>query len=355
MPYCCIANANYSLHPSTTLALNVLSMTAMSIKDNRTKILNAFQTILAERQTLASKLATREEEAEKAQNQQVLAKASQYTSDSIVRGLADLQLEFGSVITELSTKLTAETTKLDELKQAIAVETQHLQDLQQTRVVADALYLLTQEHQENLRLLNQQTTRDRESLEKEMAEFRKLWQREQEEFTAGLNESNQVLSQVRQKQEADYQYDIERSRKIATDEYEETRRQMEREIQETTATKEKDWAEREQVLAANQSLLETYERKVNAFPTELEETIKKAREEGIREASQDAKVKADLFEKEWQATQQGYELQIQSLEAKIQQQTTQITEISSQLQAAMRQAQELAMRAFESSSNRLAA
>jgi hypothetical protein len=330
-------------------------MTSGAVKDSKAKILEAFQQILMERQARESNVATKEEEAEKAQNQQILETASHYTSDSIVRGLADLQIEFGSIITNLSGRLSSETTKLDELKRAIAFETQHFQELQQTRVVADALYILTQEHQEKLKDLEQQASRDRETLEKEITEAQKSWQQEQEEFAAAQTESQELLTRERQRQEEDYQYETERSRTIATDDYEAKKRQIERELQETAQAKEKDWLERERILQANQTQLETYHQKAESFPTELEESIKRAREEGIREVNQDAKVKADLFEKEWEATKQSYELQIQSLEAKIQKQTEQITEISNQLQAAMRQAQDLAMRAFESSSNRITA
>ncbi len=232
---------------------------------------------------------------------------------------------------------------MDDLKRAIAAETQNLGDLRKTRVVADALYLLTQEHQENLRLLEQRLTSDREILEKEITETRKLWQREQEEFELSANDSGELLQRERSCQEADYQYANERSRKIATDDYEETKRQIERELQETRQAKEKDWAERERTLATNQTLLEEYQRKVAAIPHELDEAIKKAREEGIRDANQDAKIKADLLEKEWESTKQGYEFQIQSLEAKVQKQTEQIAETTTQLQAALRQAQALAM------------
>ncbi|UBF30722.1 hypothetical protein K9N68_34515 (plasmid) [Kovacikia minuta CCNUW1] len=327
-------------------------MAQTAATDRKARIIDEFQQILANRQTLASRVATREEEAEKEQNRSVLEVVSQYSADGIIRGLADLQLEFGTVITGLSTRLTRETAKLDDLQRAIAAETQNLADLRQTRVVADALYLLTQEHQENLRLLEQRLTSDREVLEKEITETRKLWQREQEEFELSANDSNELLQRERLRQEADYQYDNQRSRKIATDDYEETKRQIERELQETRQAKEKDWAERERTLAANQTLLEEYQRKVAAIPNELDEAIKKAREEGIRDANQDAKIKADLLEKEWEAAKQGYEFQIQSLEAKVQKQTEQIAETTTQLQAALRQAQELAMRAFDSSSNR---
>jgi hypothetical protein len=315
--------------------------------DNPAKILATFQSILAERQQTASRVATKEEESEQAQNQKVLTAVAQYTTDNIVRGLADLQLEFGSIVGDLSTRLSTETTKLDELKRAIAVETQRLQTLQKTRVVADALYLLTQEHQENLRLLEQRLAKEREALNKEMTGRRKVWQREQTEYETALEEAVQRLSRERERQEADYDYDTERSRKIATDDYEENKRQIERQIQETTQAREKEWAEREQVLAVHGTLLAEYQTQVAAFPAQLEEAVKKSREEGIRDANQDAKIKADLFAKEWEAIEQGYEFQIRSLEAKIQRQGEQITEISTQLQAATRQAQELAMRAFQ--------
>lgn len=327
-------------------------MAQVAGKDSKAKILEDFQKILAERQKIESRVATKEEEAEKEQNKLVVAAASQYTVDSIVRGLADLQLEFGGVVNGLSTRLTTETTKLDELKSAIAVETRHLDELKQTRVVADALHILTQEHQENLRLLEERLQRDRESLEKDLTETRKTWQREQEEFDIALNESNEILSRERQRQEADYEYEIVRSRKIATDEFEETKRQIEQEIQQTSQVKEKQWTERERILSDNQTLFTEYQNKIATIPTELEEAIKKAREEGIREANQEAKVKADLFEKEWESSKQGYDLQIQALEGKIQRQTEQITEISTQLQTTLRQSQELAMRAFQTSSNK---
>lgn len=348
----CTKLANYSLHFSSTLAAKEVFMVQVVVQDSKAKILDQFQQILANQQKIESKVATKEEEAEKEKNQRVLEAASQYTTDSIVRGLADLQLEFSSAISGLSIRLTTENSKLDELRLAIKVETQHLQELQQTRVVADALYILTQEHQEQLSRLEQKAASDRETLEKEIATVRKTWQQEQEEQEVLLGESNEMLARERQRQEEDYQYETEQSRKKAVDTYEEIKRHKERELQEILFVKEKQWLEREQILTANQALILEYQRKVDAFPNELEEAVKKAREEGIRDVNQEAKVKADLLDREWQSSKQGYELQIQSLEAKIQKQAEQVTEITNQLQAAMKQAQELAMRAFESSTNR---
>lgn len=330
-------------------------MIQVAVKDSKAKLLEAFQQLLAERRKIESKVATKADEARQLEDQRILTVASQYTADSIVRGLADLRLEFSQVVSELSTQLSTENSKLEELQRAITVETQHLDTLQKIRIVADALHILTQEHQEKLDALQHQAQSDQEQLEKEIAEARKFWQQEQEEFEVIQLEHQELLQQERTRQEADYHYDTERSRKLAIDEYEAKQRQVERELAETEQAKAKQWAEREQVLAGQQSLLVEYQQRVAAFPAEQEEAVKKAREEGIRDIHQDAKVKADLLEKEWESTKQGFELQIQALEAKVHQQTAQITEISTQLQTVMQQAQELAMRAFETSAARSAA
>ena len=324
-------------------------MNQFAVKDSKEQIVAAFQRILAERKKLELKIATRQEEAEKEKNKQILSTASTYTVDSIVKGLADLQLDFGSIVIGLSEKLAKENSKLDELKLALEVETKHLQELQQIRVVADALDILNREHQEKLKTLEQDANNQKEGLEKERNQTRKTWQQEQAEYEIKLQEQNELLAKERQQEIEDYQYRLELARKINTDAYQARKRNLERDLQESTQLKDKDWAEREKILTAQQPQFVEYQKQITAFTTEVEEAIKKAREEAIRDVNQDAKVKADLFEKDWQGSKQSYELKIQSLEQAIAKQAEQIESLSSQLQAALKQAQDLAMRAFENS------
>ena len=321
-------------------------MNQFAVKNSKDRLL-AFQRILVERKDLALKIATKQEEADKEKNKQILQTASSYTVDSIVKGLAELQLEFGGIVSGLSEKLSQETSKLDELKRAIEVETQNLQELQQIRVVADTLYILNQEHQEKLKIIEQSATSQQENLEKEITQTRKIWQQEQAEFETKLQEQSELLVKERQRESEEYQYRLEQTQKINADTYQLKKRTLEREIQEATQAKEKDWTEREKVLTEQQSLLGEYQKQIAAFPAELDEAIKKAREEAIKDVSQDAKVKADLFEKEWQSAKQSYELQVQSLEQVIAKQLEQIESLSTQMQAAQQQAQDLALRAFQ--------
>ena len=321
-------------------------MTLGTAKDSKAKILQNFQQILAENKKIESKVETKEQEAEKAKNQQLLEVASTYTIDSIVKGLADLQLDFGSVINGLSEKLSAESSKLDELKRGIEIETAQLQQLQQIRVVADALYILTQEHQEKITALEQSAASQREVIEKDTIQKRKVWEKEQQEFDTTVQETTALTIKEREQETADYRYELERTRTVETDEYEETKRKLERELQQSTRDKDKNWVEREKVLSDNQAEFTKNQTKAAGFEEELKQANTKAKEEAIQEVSREAKVKADLVDKEWEGTKQGYELKVQSLQQTIGLQTEQIAEISAQLQATMKQAQDLAMKAF---------
>ncbi|ELR97815.1 hypothetical protein [Gloeocapsa sp. PCC 73106] len=326
-------------------------MTQSTPKDTKQQIMEAFGRLLSEYQKAESKVATKEEEAEKAKNQQLLTTVADYTLDSIVNSMALLQLEFGNIINELSERLTNESTKLDDLQKAIGVESEHLTELRQVRLVADALYLLRQEHQEKLKNLENQINNQRETLTKEQEQTRKIWEKEAQEFITRINEERELLQQIRERSKADHLYSIERERSIALDEYTEVNRLQERELQETNQTKEKLWSEREKFLTDHQAEFEAQQKQAAGFEETLKQAYNEAKGEGIKDADREAKVKSDLLEKEWEATKQGNELKIQSLENTLAKQSEQIAELVAQLQAANTQAQSLAVRAFQSPTN----
>ena len=319
------------------------------VKDSKSQILANLNRILTEQSNPGSKVATKEEEAQLIKNKAIVTKAATYTVDTIVKGMADLQLEFGSIVAGLSDKLTLEVEKLAEAKQAIEIETQHRSELQQVRVVADALHIITQEHQQSLKSIEQELVSHQEELGKEQTNLRKQWEQHICEYTEKQAELAIVVAKERQKEQDESEYKVTRDRQLQGDTFAETKRNQEQDILMLDREQQKQWKEREKFLADNKKLLDDNLIKVAAFPTELEEAVKKAREEAIKETSSDAKVKADLSEKEWEGNKQNYDLKIQSLEQVVERQTQQITAITEQLQAVMNQAQSLAMKAFETS------
>ena len=321
-------------------------MSQMTYPEGKDRILAAFNQLLQQYQKAESKVATKEEAAEKIKNQELVTKATDYTVDNIVNGMALLQLEFGSAINGLTENLTTESIKLEELKKAIAVEKNHLQQLSQVRIVADTLHILQQEHQGKLRLLEEKTSQQQEEISKEAENYRKQWEKEQAEFDNRIQEEDRLLQQKREQEEADFQYELARQRKIETDEYVEHKRQQEIELADIRTEKEKNWQEREQYLADNLQEFTENTQKIATFEEKIKEAYNKAKGNAIKEAERKAKVESDLLEKEWEAEKQGYEFKIEALQATIERQISQISELTAQLQETNTQSQNLAMRAF---------
>ena len=324
-------------------------MNQMTSPEGKDRILAAFNQLLAQYQKTESKVATKEEVAEKIKNQELVTKATDYTVDNIVNGMALLQLQFGSSINELTETLTTESVKLEELKKAIAVEKNHLQQLSQVKLVADTLHILEQEHQEKLRLLEEKTINQKEEITKETENYRRQWEKEQEEFASKIQEEDELLQQQREQEKADYQYELARQRVVETDDYEEDKRQQETELADIGEEKEKDWEQREQYLADNEKEFTENQEKIATFEDKIKEAYNKAKGDAIKEADRKAKVQADLLEKEWEAEKQGYEFKLESLQATIERQINQINELTTQLQETNAQSQNLAMKAFNNS------
>lgn len=326
-------------------------MTQATIKDSKQQIMSAFNKLLTDYKQVESKIATKEEEAEKEKNKALIETVADYKVENIVNSMASLQLDFGNIVNQLADKLTGESSKLDELKRAILVETERLEELRKVRLVADALYLLRQEHQEKLRILQTNASNQKQNLEKTQEETRKIWNKEQQELELKNQEAAQVLAKKRQQEEADFNYKTQTRRQREMDEYQERRRLQEREIMEKNLENEKAWKEREKYLTDNQAEFEANQAKIAGFEEALKKAYNEAKGEAIKDADREAKIKSDLFEKEWEAAKLGYDFKIQSLDGVIQRQSEQMVELTNRLQTAITQAQNLALRAFQPNSN----
>ncbi len=306
----------------------------------------AFAQLLAERKAREAQRTTREEKARKKAERQLVEAASAYTVDTIVKGVAGLQLDFGRSIDALIETLNGEADRLNDLRRAIDVEKRRIGALRNLQVAADALDLLLQEHQENLKAFEAAHEARRAALEQEMAEQRAAWAQEKAAFERDAEAQDALRQREREQAEEDYQYEQARKRKQATDAFEEEKRQLERRLQEQEAEKMAHWAEREAAIEARREQLERYQAQAQAFVQEQEAAVAQAREEALAQTRQDLQTETTLRAKERAARQRLFELKIESLEAQIAQQSEQIAQLSAQLQAAHHQTQALASRAL---------
>ncbi len=276
---------------------------------------------------------------------------SKQKMESIIEGLTGLQLNFGGAVSNLSEKLTTEAFKLQEVRQSVAEEVQQLEALYALQVTEVSLDTLIQQYSDSSKTFNEEFSQRRETVDREIILARKTWAKEQEEHRRLIKEGNDTLSKTRQRDVKEYTYDLTLQRQLNNNEYQQEKKQLYQELEEFEQAQEKQRAEREKAIAQREKQFEDLKAKVEAIPKELESAIKRAKEEGKGIAYHQAKVKADLYAKEVEGSKRTYELRLQSLQETIQNQESRIQNLSKQLDAALKQVQDLAVKAIEGASN----
>ena len=149
----------------------------------REEIQRQFTQLQRRHEAAASQISTKAEAAEQAKHRELVQKAADYTVESIVNGLAKLQLDFGRSVDQIAVELDEESSKLPLMRRAIEVERARLEQLQGTVVAAEALAILEKDHAMSLAELDEQIAKARQALADEMAQVREGWQREDDERT----------------------------------------------------------------------------------------------------------------------------------------------------------------------------
>ncbi|MCU0544300.1 MAG: hypothetical protein MUE44_19340 [Oscillatoriaceae cyanobacterium Prado104] len=271
---------------------------------------------------------------------------------STIDNLILLQFSFGGAVSELSEKLTSEASKLEELRRTVGEEVQQLQELHALEnVEEDTLDNLIQQYESSAKTFTNELSDRRETVEQELLDLRQTWEKEQEQHKVAVKERNESLQKNRQRDEETYNYDLHLQRNLDIEEYDQRQQTLYKEIEEFQQEQEKQWAEREKSIADREKLYAEVKAKVEAHPKELEANIKNGKENGRNIGYYQAKVKADLLAKEIEGQKQNYELQIQGMLQTIQNQESRIASLSKQLDAALKQVQDLAVKAIEGASN----
>jgi len=327
-----------------------MPVTSVNASMSRDDVLKTFAPLLHSFGHGPAPVATKAEAAEQARASEIVERAASYTVESIVKSLAGVQVELGGAIDGLADQLEREESKLGELRHALASESRRLGDLRNTRVAAEALEILIQDHKKKDDALAAKTAAERQDLEDKIGKQREAWAREEAERALARSEAEAAQTRDRRAKEEQYTYEIDRQRKLTTDEFAEKKRLLERSLAEAGASKDKNWGEREKLLAAASSEIEALRARVEAAPKQLEEDSKKARERAIGRITAEAKHEAELQDRESAANIEVFELRIKALEDRIARQLTQLSELQRQLGTALEQGQNLAHKAIEGTS-----
>lgn len=322
-------------------------MVKRTTKKTKEEVSQAFNELSDEKQAQAGSLITKSDAAESEREKMIVESASGYTPDNIIKNLAELQVNFNGTIRDLSSNLTKEALRLQELRDAVRIEEKYIKDLYNIDVVANTIDILLREHEEKTKKLNEELTFKKNSFEVEMAEKKNLWKKEQDEYERSKKERNDLMKKEHERELEEYEYNLEKSKSRDEFEYNDRKLKMEKELEGFVNSKKLDLSNREQKLIEREKLFEEYKSKVEKYPIELENAVKKAREDAIRESENSAKHKYELFAKTVEGNQRVYEEKIKSLEQIIANQNHQIENLSIQLKVSLNQIQDLAGRVID--------
>ncbi|MTJ49658.1 hypothetical protein [Dolichospermum sp. UHCC 0259] len=337
-------------------------------KNTKAEILQAYEELVKEQAALKSQLEQKPTEKPPATKEQPKPESKpeskpepkiamtqsttiQQKMNNTIQSLANIQLGFGSAANELSEQLTTKAARLSEIQQVVQEEISQLSQLHNLEVSEDILDTLIQTYEDNEKAYQEEYSQSYEVLSQEVLELNNNWQKEQEEYQRTIKERNENLNRTRQRDSAEYKYDLELQRKLASDEYAQEQKLLNNQLEEEKETTEKQWSEREKTIADREKEFAELKAKVEAFPKDKETALKKATEEGKGIATYQAKVKSDLYAKEVEGQKRFYEQRLQSSEQTITNQQTRLENLSRQLESALKQVQDLAVKAIEGSSN----
>lgn len=339
----------------------------VSDKNTKAEILEVYQQLLQENETLEAQLqqaglftSPSQEKSAPVQNKEItmesqtmtFATTEQKRMQSTIDNLMKLQLGFGSAVSELSEKLTSEASKLEEIRHGVSEEMQQLKELHNLEeITEDTLDILIAQYEESAKTFAEELGSRRETVEQELIDLRKAWSKEQEEHQRVIKERDETHQKARQRDEETYQYNLRLERNLDLEQYQQTQKGLYQELQEFRQAQEKAWQERENTIAEREKLYSEVKAKVEEFPKKLEENIKNGKQNGQNIGHYQAKIKSDLYGKEVEGQKQYYELRIQALSQTIENQESRIVSLSKQLEASMKQVQDLAVKAIEGTSN----
>lgn len=323
----------------------------LTMKQTKSEMINAYNELLKKLEEKAvSGLPEKKAEQKKKAEKELVAKVSTYTVESIVKDLADLHLNTGKALSELSEQLVGEANKLKGIQQAIEIEKANLEELYDIHLAADTLSVLVQEHKEKQQAFEADMEELEEKFRLEMEQKRAQWKKEQEEYGQSIKERDAELKKNWKREEEEYKYNLALDRKKEKDVYEEEKRALIASLQEIKIKQEKELTERETAIAEKEKQFDELTKRVESFPAELSKAVKEAEATTSKKASEQARIEAQLVAKGIEAERRVAELKIKTLETTVNQQEEKLQRLMIGLADANEKVQNIAVKAIEGAS-----
>lgn len=271
--------------------------------------------------------------------------------DDLTRDLDSIRTRFGDASSTLQQQLLRESGRLENLRSEIAGYTEHLKTLHAIEVGDDTTRELVRRYLDTQRSADEAFAARKRKVEEELEGRKAGWRKQQEERARSVTETDAAGKLARTREADEYGYATTRARTADADALAQEKKRLQAELDGLQEVKTIQWNEREQAIAAREQEYADLKAKSVAYPKELEAATNKAEAEGMAIARRQSKIASDLALKDFEGKKKVQELKIGELEAASKKQDEQILELSKQLATALKQAQDLAIKAIDGASN----
>ncbi len=293
---------------------------------------------------------------EKSEKDILVKKVSEITPETIVKGIADLKLHVAAAFDQVEDTLIAEQKKLSEVRQAIMIQKQFLDELYQVKATADSLAAMLLAHKEKKTLLEAEAgelkaslDRKREEFDEEMDAKKEIWELEKAKMVAEVKEERERIKKERQREEEEYLYTLTIKRRKEQEEYNETRRKAETEFSARVAATEKNITQRGEVIAAREQEFVALTARVTRFDEDLSKAIKDAEKNASDKLKTQYGFEKELLLAEHEGVVKLKDQTILTLENRIKEQDGYIKQLTLKTEQADRSVKDIAIKAIESS------
>lgn len=193
-----------------------------------------------------------------------IADSADVTVEKVATSLTKAQLDISKTLDGVREMFTSELEALATIKEAIEAKQEELEELYDKEVVAASLREIVLQHQTHM-----------EEWNKNQADTRLAWAKEQEEHRMAMNERDSKLAKVRAQEQEEYEYNKKITRRNQEEEWKSVLLTRKREQEDTADALEKTWKEREEILKRKEAEVETNKSKLDNFDADVKKEVDK--------------------------------------------------------------------------------
>jgi len=340
-------------------------MPQVTMSNTKKELLEAYEQAKDVLAKQAKALLKAEEARARAEAEAARAAADIQVQEDPVRRLHDLRTDVGKKLSELAERLEAEVVTYAQVKKAAVEKQAELNKLYEIEGAAGDLAALLEAQRARREQFDAEMALRKEEmesalagrkaqLEDEIAITRRAWEEERARRKAQEAEEAERTAKARQREQDEYDYALNREREQRRNALEDELASLEREIaakrevfQAETSGKEAELQRREAAVAAGEEELRQLREKVDAFPSELADTVERAVEDTTRRLGAEFRSHKALLEAQFSGERNVLASRIEAMESRTEAQKAQIAALEDKLEKAYGKVQDIANRAVD--------